>query len=510
MKTSRSRALLTAFALMFATLLVTAAIAYLNVRRLYEHDQLVDHTHVVMGELRLLLGAVADAESGMRGYVLSSDASYLKHYEAALVNVPAAIARIEKLTADDPDHRATLVALKRFVTRRMELMEQAIDATRDKGPEAGREEAAKAEGRDTMEAVRDLIRKMERAEAKLLSERVSEAAVGYWTAVVSSLITAAIGLVLAAIGFVMANRDIKVREQRTQELKELNDRLEERVRERTTAISEANAALREEIVERHRAEKTVRQVADELARSNHELAQFAAVASHDLQEPLRKIQAFGDRLFGQCHDEMSEKGREYLRRMLAAAARMQALIAGLLEYSRVSTRRQGLVSVDLGQTARDVVGDLEARLQQSGGAVEVGNLPTIAADPLQIRQLFQNLIGNALKFHRADAPPLVRVSGRIVPRPPAGDGDSQLGLVCELSVEDNGVGFEPAHAQKIFELFQRLHGRDEYEGTGMGLAICKKIAERHGGSIAAESAPGQGSRFTVTLPLVPPAPGETP
>jgi signal transduction histidine kinase len=120
------------------------------------------------------------------------------------------------------------------------------------------------------------------------------------------------------------------------------------------------------------------------------------------------------------------------------------------------------------------------------------------------------LIGNALKFQRKDTPPVVRVSGRVVPFISPGDGDSQLGLACELSVEDNGVGFEPIYSQQIFELFQRLHGRDEYEGTGMGLAICKKIAERHGGSISAASTPGQGSRFTVKLPLVPKSPGETP
>ena len=166
--------------------------------------------------------------------------------------------------------------------------------------------------------------------------------------------------------------------------------------------------------------------------------------------------------------------------------------------------------VDLGRVASEVVGDLEARLHQSHGQVEIGNLPTINADPLQMRQLFQNLIGNALKFQRKGAPPHVRMSARVVPRAAADNGDSQLGLACELTVEDNGVGFEPAYAQQIFELFQRLHGRDEYEGTGMGLAICKKIAERHGGSITASSTPGQGARFIVVLPLTHPSHGEMP
>ena len=192
-----------------------------------------------------------------------------------------------------------------------------------------------------------------------------------------------------------------------------------------------------------------------------------------------------------------------MQRLLASAARMRALIDGLLEYSRVSARKQPLVPVELTRIAREVVADLDARIQQSGGQVQVEELPTIVADPLQMRQLLQNLVGNALKFHRHNTPPQVRVSGSVTSGIVQGDVDSQPGPLCELAVEDNGVGFEPAEAQQIFELFQRLHGRDEYEGTGMGLAICKKIVERHGGRICAASRPGQGSRFLVTLPVAP-------
>ena len=164
---------------------------------------------------------------------------------------------------------------------------------------------------------------------------------------------------------------MNAREQRSHELKEANERLEERVSERTAAISAANESLRQEVEERQRAEKTVRLVADELKRSNRELEQFAAVASHDLQEPLRKIQAFGDRLYGQIHDQLDDKGRDYLDRILSSAGRMRALIDGLLEFSRVSTRVQPLVQVDLGQVAREVVSDLDGRLQQSGGQVDI-------------------------------------------------------------------------------------------------------------------------------------------
>ncbi len=235
----------------------------------------------------------------------------------------------------------------------------------------------------------------------------------------------------------------------------------------------------------------------ELKRSNEQLESFAYVASHDLQEPLRKIVAFGDRLEAKCAPALNARGRDYLDRMQTAATRMQALINGLLTFSRVTTRGQPFVRVHLGQVAREVVSDLETRIEQVNGRVEIGDLPTIDADPLQMRQLLQNLIGNALKFHREDAPPIVTVRGEIVERESGAPGPER---VCRLTVEDNGIGFDAKHADRIFGMFQRLHGRSEYEGTGVGLAICRKIAERHGGSLTAHSVPGKGSTFTVTLP----------
>jgi signal transduction histidine kinase len=504
-----NRGLLTGFAMVCATLLVTAALGYLNVRRLYEYYQLVDHAQQVMSELRNLLGLVADAESGIRGYVVTSDEMYLKPYDMAKVTVPDSVARIQRLTAESQRQQQLARELQPQVARRMQLLKRTVDAMNESGPSAGQAKIATGDGYRAMEQVRRTIRLMEREEDAVLSQRIGDVTLGYWTAVISSLLSAALGIVLAVAGLWLLNRDLKARETRAGELKALNEQLEERVRQRTADISQTNAALRDEIAERRRIERQVRLVAEELERSNRELTHFASVASHDLQEPLRKIQAFGDRLLGHCGDELSSKGRDYLNRILGAAGRMRALIDGLLEYSRVSTRNQPRVPVDLNHVARDVVGDLEARLQAAGGEVMIETLPTIDADPLQMRQLMQNLIGNALKFRRPDVEPRVKVSARVAPGPITGNGDSQPGWMCELTVEDNGVGFETAYSEQIFELFQRLHGRGEYEGTGMGLAICKKIAERHGGSITAASTPGEGSRFVVKLPVTQPQ-GEEP
>lgn len=236
-----------------------------------------------------------------------------------------------------------------------------------------------------------------------------------------------------------------------------------------------------------------KQAQDELQRSNRELEQFASVASHDLQEPLRKIQAFGDRLAAKYAATLGEQGREYVERMQASAARMRKLIDDLLTFSRIATKAQAFAPVDLAVVAADVVSDLEGRIQQTGGRVEIGPLPVLDADPLQMRQLLQNLIGNGLKFRKPTEPPVVRVEGGLSP---SENGTPRY----ELRVSDNGIGFEEIYLDRIFEVFQRLHGRHDYEGTGMGLAICRKIVERHGGTITARSALGQGATFVVNLP----------
>lgn len=244
----------------------------------------------------------------------------------------------------------------------------------------------------------------------------------------------------------------------------------------------------------------------ELERSNQDLQQFAYVASHDLQEPLRKIRVFSERLRKQHAEHLDDLGQQCLERIQSAAVRMQSLIDGLLTLSRAATGGLMFVPVNLEQVARDVVGDLEALIERVGARVEIERLPTIQADPLQMRQLFQNLIGNALKFRRPEEPPLVRVSGRFVHRRgerPAGSRPEEESV--RILVEDNGIGFDDQDSERIFGVFQRLHTRDAYEGTGMGLAICRRIVERHGGTITARGKPGVGSTFEVILPVVPPS-----
>ncbi len=265
-----------------------------------------------------------------------------------------------------------------------------------------------------------------------------------------------------------------------QQLQEFNANLEMMVAERTAALTASAEALQ--------------QLNIELQRSNQELQDFAYVASHDLQEPLRKIQAFGNLLEDEYGHVLGE-GRTYLDRMRNAASRMQILINDLLTFSRVTTKALPFSEVDLNLIAREVVIDLETLLQKTHGMVTIEQLPIIEADPLQMRQMLQNLIGNALKFHRPGVPPVVTVSAQV--QVDAQTGEEQ----CLIAVRDNGIGFDEKYLDRIFTVFQRLHGRGEYEGTGVGLAVVRKIVTRHGGSITAQSSNGEGATFLVTLPI---------
>ena len=261
-----------------------------------------------------------------------------------------------------------------------------------------------------------------------------------------------------------------------------------------------------DITERKSAEEKLRRFAAQLEQSNAELQNFASVASHDLQEPLRKIQAFGGRLRVKCGEVLGAQGLDYLARMEGAAERMQVLIQDLLKLSRVTSRALPFETCVLGEIVLAVVSDLEVAIEQKNARVEIGALPVIRGDPVQMRQLFQNLISNALKFQRAGETPLVSVSSKIFAAPErliAGAAPGEE--VCEITVRDNGIGFDARFAEQIFVVFQRLHTRTEFEGTGIGLAICRKITDRHGGMIVAKSAEGEGATFTVTLPLKQPA-----
>jgi len=240
--------------------------------------------------------------------------------------------------------------------------------------------------------------------------------------------------------------------------------------------------LKKEIIHRTHIEK-------ELQRSNTELEQFASIASHDLKEPLRKIIVFGERLRNRNINNLDVKDINYLDRIQNASNRMQNLINGLLTYSRVTTQAQPFSEIDLNKIINEVLNDLEVTIKETNAQINIDTLPSIQADPIQIQQLFQNIIGNALKYRKPDIPPVINVTSK--------KNIDNL----EISISDNGIGFEEKYVDKVFGIFQRLVTRSEYEGTGIGLSTCKKIVERHGGKIWAHSKLNVGTTFSFTIPI---------
>lgn len=241
---------------------------------------------------------------------------------------------------------------------------------------------------------------------------------------------------------------------------------------------------------------------DELQRSNKELEEFAYIASHDLQEPLRKISTFSGRLYARYHDELGNEGGQYLDRILASTESMRSLIDNLLDYSRIARGDEPLQPTRLDVILVGVKADLELAIEESKTQVDVETLPMVMGHAQQLTQLFTNLLSNAIKFRRQDAAPVIRVTSTTAsPAAIRTAGLNATQLYYSVSVEDNGIGFEPEYAERIFGAFQRLHSKAEYPGTGIGLAICRKIAERHGGTLTAVGAPGKGARFSLLLPV---------
>ena len=242
-----------------------------------------------------------------------------------------------------------------------------------------------------------------------------------------------------------------------------------------------------DVSDRKRAEEQLRQAAAELESSNAELEQFAYVASHDLQEPLRMVASYTQLLARRYQGKLDEDADEFIGFAVDGATRMQALINDLLAYSRVGTRGRPFEATKTVDIVDRVTADLDVAIKEAGATITRGPLPIVMGDAVQLGQLFQNLISNAIKF-RGERPPVVRINAE------------REGSAWRFSVQDNGIGIEPEYAERIFVIFQRLHSRAEYPGTGIGLAICKKIVERHGGHIWVESPPGEGTTFHFTIP----------
>ncbi|HIH04359.1 MAG TPA: PAS domain S-box protein, partial [Methanoregulaceae archaeon] len=290
-------------------------------------------------------------------------------------------------------------------------------------------------------------------------------------------------------GIFAAARDVTERKRAEAALLTAYNELDDRVKERTADLVEANRSLEREITEHKATASALEERSRGLARSNEELQQFAYIASHDLQEPLRAISGFTELLERRYKGELDERADRYINFIVDGTRQMQQVIQDLLAYSRVQTKAHEFDLIDTNRALDQALLNLRVSIRDRHAHVAVEDrLPEIFADGIQITQVFQNLIGNALKFQKPGAVPEIRIS------------TVREGGDWVFSVADNGIGIDARHLDRIFMLFQRLHAKGEYDGTGIGLAICKRIVERHGGSIAVQSTPGLGSTFTFSIP----------
>jgi PAS domain S-box-containing protein len=289
------------------------------------------------------------------------------------------------------------------------------------------------------------------------------------------------------MGAIESMRDITEMRKAELELQKYHENLEEQVEERTEELEKTNEKLKSAIAKHEEAEIKMSELVVELKRSNKDLEQFAYVASHDLQEPLRMVSSFTQLIERKYRDKLDEDANEYIWYVVDGAKRMQSLINDLLSYSRVTTKVKDFTKINLNETVDEAIFNLEIAIEENNAIVVVDSLPPIYGDSSQMVQLFQNIIGNAIKY-RSEKIPEIHIS--------ASEGDQEW----IFKIEDNGIGIQPEYNERIFQIFQRLHGSHAYSGTGIGLAICKKIVELHGGSIWVNSKPGEGSIFYFTIP----------
>ena len=282
------------------------------------------------------------------------------------------------------------------------------------------------------------------------------------------------------------NRQLLEQEQK---LRAINKSLEIEVNDRIASeekIKELNKQLLKNI--------------EELESTNKELDQFAFIASHDLQEPLRKIRTFSDRIVSKYSDKLDSDGKLYLDKMQGACERMQNLIDDILAFSKIAGTKDLLVYSDMNAILQDVLLDMDLQINEKNAQITVDPLPKLFVYPTLIKLLFQNIISNAIKYSKKNTPPIIKITLKIE-TPENSSDDIAIKKYCRIQIQDNGIGFEQKYAEQIFKMFKRLHGNSEYAGTGIGLAICKKIIEEHNGYISAKSEVNNGTTFTISFPL---------
>lgn len=439
-------------------------------------------TNRVINAVNRLHVAVLRVESGQRGYMLTNDTDYLADYEETLGNLNELMEEVEvsSFSSDIENQAHRIAELLSLTKRKINEMIEAVELTKSDDLQGAIDLVKSDKGLVLYKRFESTFREIDDSERDMQGTHLANLMELRRDSVNTLIISSATTLLLIIAVFVLLKINSREHEKHQADLEKNNQDLEAKIAERTQELSVYS---------------------DELARSNRELEDFAFVASHDLQEPLRKIRAFGNRLESGYAEVIDERGKDFLARMLNAAERMSMLISDLLAFSRVSTRGKDFTDVDLNTALASVLDDLEIAIDEKSATVNTGAMPTIRGDKSQLEQVFLNLLSNALKFQADGVTPHIDVLFEVPIESELQDiTQSDEYTWSKITVKDNGIGFEQSFAEKIFAPFQRLHGRSEYKGTGIGLAVVRRIIERHNGQISAHSSPGEGATFTILIP----------
>lgn len=474
-------------------------------------DRLLSQTMPAAAQAYRLESALVNQETGLRGYAIAADPRFLEPYDEGKREQERAAARLRELLADRPDRIADLETVERAAARWRDEYADPLAATVTSGTTRPVETTAALRGKTIFDEVRaastaqhdNIAAEVARGNEELERARTVR------NVVLSSMIAAFLltGVVLTELLRRLVARPLGYLTGSSKRVADgdFDHRIDAHGPADLALVAEAVEDMRRRIVaelgasrgqqallEQQKADLDLQ--AEELRRSNAELEQFAYVASHDLQEPLRKVASFCQLLEKRYGSELDERGKQYIDFAVDGAKRMQVLINDLLTFSRVGRISDGIEPTRLDQPLQKALTNLSSAIEENGATIELPDeLPEILGEPTPLTMLWQNLIGNAIKFRKPDVPPVVRVHCERAAEATEG---------WQFSVTDNGIGIAPEFAEKVFVIFQRLHGRDEYSGTGIGLAVCKKIVEYHGGRIWIDTDYRDGTRLCFTLQAV--------
>lgn len=424
------------------------------------------HTDRVINSLQDVLSSLKDVETSARGFLLTQESIYLEPYQAALPRIPKRLDELQQLLADSPVQQKRLDSLRRLAQVNLHMASRVISAP------PGRKNWTQAKSFLLLEKMRlDDARRwvalMVSHEKKLTESRDQQAVRSFRITVMTVFLLSVLTFVVLIISYNVLESELSHRQRVEDQLRAYEEELKAKIRQ--------------------------------LVSSNEELERFAFVASHDLQEPLRKIQSFTSLLQHRYVESIDKESNQFMNKIMQSAERMSKMIKDLLHFSRLSSQRNAYKKVRLNEVIQRILNDQELQIKGLNAQVEVGPLPIIQAIPGQIDQLFSNLISNALKFIRPGVRPVIRIFAEPV------DGSQYAELLpgrpyFRITVADNGIGFDEKYLPHIFQIFQRLHGKQTYDGTGIGLAICKRVVMAHKGYLTAASQPDQGAMFIVILP----------